>query len=344
MEIEAPDELLRPAIELAFVVAVTASRSQARVEVPAPLRPYLKLSKLPERALQPVRRVVDTNDAFREMLLPAATEDLVGRAGWLWLHRPDGWEAELAELVDEAVRADAGDIQEREERSARRRLESVQSALDHARSRALKAEATNARLRSELAAARKELAQLKRRPSPAVVAPTTTRAAPVADPPVRSPTPLKAPASRRAAVAIPGGLSLRSRPGVEAALRTPGLQLVVDGYNVTLRAWPELELAEQRQRLLDVLDELGARFGLRPVVVFDGASAAAGGGSRRFVHVQFSPAGVTADDDLVAHVRALPVETPVLAATSDQELARRLAGLGAEVITTEALLTACRRG
>src|SRR4051794_23473232 len=128
------------------------------------------------------------------MLLPAATEDLVGRPGWLWLHRPDGWEAELAELVDESVRSQVDEAHEREERSARRRLESVQSALDHARRRASKAEAENVRLRSELAAARKELAQLSRRPPaaggpavPAAVRANAPNTASPANPPSRSP-------------------------------------------------------------------------------------------------------------------------------------------------------------
>ncbi|MCU1346935.1 MAG: hypothetical protein JWL70_3201 [Acidimicrobiia bacterium] len=353
MTSEAPDELLRPAIELAFMVALGASRSHPTVRVPPPLRPFLKLTRLPERALRPVRRVVDNDEAFRELLLPAATEEVVGRAGWLWLHRPDGWETELSELVEatEVAREAQGD--EREATAAARRLEVMQAALDQARQRASNAEAEVVRLRAELADVRRELAPPPSAPSSsepsssdvAVDPPPTRQASAVPESSPPAPRPVAKPNAplRRSPVVVPGGLSLRAREGVEAALRTPDLLLVVDGYNVTLRAWPELELAEQRHRLLDVLEELGSRFKVHPVVIFDGASLVAGAGSRRYVHVQFSHHDVTADDELIEMVRGLPTTTPVLAVTGDQALRRRLTGLGAESIDSDALLAVVRR-
>jgi hypothetical protein len=118
----------------------------------------------------------------------------------------------------------------------------------------------------------------------------------IADPSPRAPVPpppakRKTSPRRRAPVEVPGGLSMRDRDAVAAALRTSDVRLAVDGYNVTLGAWPELTLAEQRERLLDVQEELGARFVLHPTVFFDGAHDITPSGTpRRFVRVQFSPA------------------------------------------------------
>ena len=38
---------------------------------------------------------------------------------------------------------------------------------------------------------------------------------------------------------VPSGLVADSPEGVEAILQTPGLVLVVDGYNLSMRAWPD---------------------------------------------------------------------------------------------------------
>ena len=57
-------------------------------------------------------------------------------------------------------------------------------------------------------------------------------------------------------------------------VREAGATVLVDGYNVTMAAWPDLALANQRERLVDALDELHARYGADVVVVFDGDDVA----------------------------------------------------------------------
>ena len=62
----------------------------------------------------------------------AVGEDDVGRAGWLWLTRPEGWHDELAALeADESARA-ADAAEQREERAATRRLAATEAALARA--------------------------------------------------------------------------------------------------------------------------------------------------------------------------------------------------------------------
>ncbi len=141
--------------------------SQGRPPVPAPatVRPFLRFQKLPDRALAPVRRAVEADDDLRERLASVVSDDdLVGRAGWLWLHRPEGWDAEVAALVVEAGRDDEADRETKDERSARRRVEAAERAAIHGR-------ATAEAARSEAGAARAELERERklRREAAAVV-------------------------------------------------------------------------------------------------------------------------------------------------------------------------------
>ncbi len=58
---------------------------------------------------------------------------------------------------------------------------------------------------------------------------------------------------------------------LDELLALPRVHLVVDGYNVTKTAWPDLPLERQRDRLLRGLAPLAARSGAEVTVVFDAA-------------------------------------------------------------------------
>ena len=96
---DVPDEVLRPGLELAFVVAVLGTRQRPPIPPPPSLKRFLRFQKLPSAALVPVRKVVEEDEAFRSRVAAVATEETVDRPSWLWLHRPEGWEAELAETA-----------------------------------------------------------------------------------------------------------------------------------------------------------------------------------------------------------------------------------------------------
>ena len=85
-------------------------RPHGRPVVPPPGPPcgrYLAFAKQTPRSLDAIARVVDADDEFRARVAGAVDEDQVGRAGWLWLARPDGWEGELAALeAESSARAD----------------------------------------------------------------------------------------------------------------------------------------------------------------------------------------------------------------------------------------------
>jgi predicted RNA-binding protein with PIN domain len=130
-------------------------------------------------------------------------------------------------------------------------------------------------------------------------------------------------------------------PGLlEELLRLPRAHLVVDGYNVTKNAWPELPLERQRDRLLTGAAHLLARTGAEITVVFDAAETR----NRplvtppRGVRVLFSPYGVIADDVIRDLVAAEPPGRGVVVASSDQAVARDVVAAGFRVVASAALV------
>ena len=145
-------------------------------------------------------------------------------------------------------------------------------------------------------------------------------------------------AVQRRALRLPGGVIASSAAAAEHLLRSGGAVLV-DGYNVAKLAWPDLQLADQRARLLDGLENVARRFGADVTVVFDGASVVgAHAGRRRMVRVAYSPAGVSADDVIRDEVRRFPTERVVIVVTNDAEIVTDVKSLGANVLPSNALI------
>jgi hypothetical protein len=125
-------------------------------------------------------------------------------------------------------------------------------------------------------------------------------------------------------------------------VRVPGCVLVVDGYNASLRRWPDEPIAEQRRRLGDALGALAARAGCDVHLVFDGTgdqgrrSPAA---PRARVRVTFTPADVEADDAILELVDRLPVDRVVVVASDDRRVRAGAAERGANVIGQEQLFS-----
>ncbi|HEX8802684.1 MAG TPA: NYN domain-containing protein, partial [Acidimicrobiales bacterium] len=132
----------------------------------------------------------------------------------------------------------------------------------------------------------------------------------------------------------------------EHLLRVPGVVLVVDGYNVSMTGWPTLDAPRQRERLASSLAELSARTSTDVELVFDGADVgvtALASAARSHVHVQFSPAGVEADDVVLDLVAQLPSGRPVVVASSDNRVRAGARRLGANLVHARQLLDLLRR-
>ena len=126
----------------------------------------------------------------------------------------------------------------------------------------------------------------------------------------------------------PGAASTSARPGDNAAsledlLRLPRAHLVVDGYNLTMGAWPSMPLEAQRSRLVQRLGALAARTGAEVTCVFDGADVSVPPPvtPAQGVRVLFSRYGQSADDLIRRLVVAEPEGRAVIVVSSDREVA-----------------------
>ena len=149
------DKLLRPALEVAVAVARAGEEDTPVVPAPVALRPFLHFAKLPVRAVVAARRAVDADHEFRARVAEAVSEDDVGRAGWLWLTRPPGWEAELDSLASGVAEAGEAAADRRAENEARRRLAGAEAATQRAEAAAATAQADSARATAALAEERR---------------------------------------------------------------------------------------------------------------------------------------------------------------------------------------------
>jgi predicted RNA-binding protein with PIN domain len=143
---------------------------------------------------------------------------------------------------------------------------------------------------------------------------------------------------RRRPIAIPGGLYGDSVAALEHVLRTPNARIVVDGYNLAKTAWPARELIDQRESCIAVLEDWVRRTAADVHVIFDGADVVGASGARRLVRVQYSPAGVTADDVIRSEVAALPASTPVVVVTNDQAIVNDVRAAGANTVPSDQFL------
>lgn len=417
---------MRPAVEAALAVARQGLTADPPVRPPPALRRYLGFSKLSAPALKAIARVVDTDDTFRVRVADEIDEARVGRAGVLWLTRPDGWADELAGLEAESAAAAAEQADTRDERDARRRLASARAAAERAtaaaqvraakldemraelaaeRARRTAAETRIAELEADLAereeargASSRRLAEVEARVAELLAQQKADRRRAAEPPPppatdvvaaedlrhirkavhsalhraeelaralrelessaladlddhdeavsTTSPeSPLDAAVERRRALPLPPGLRDDSVDAVDHLLRTPGMLLLVDGYNVSMVGWPEVPVHEQRKRLLAALDEKALRTGAPIEVVFDGAEVDTIGvrrQGRQLLRVRFSPPGVEADDVLLDLVEQLPPRRPVTVASSDKRVRAGARAHGANLLHARQLVAALR--
>lgn len=167
-----PDlRLIRDACHLALDVAFDGERADPPVPAPPGLRQMFGFRKLSKTSLTTIARAVDHDDDFRARVAAEATEEKVGRAGHLWLTRPEGWQEDAVWSAQPTAEADSVAVsklrrerdgaeakatrfqQAAEEAEAARRR--AQDQLDEARRRTREAE----RSRREAEARRAEVAE-----------------------------------------------------------------------------------------------------------------------------------------------------------------------------------------
>jgi len=153
---------LRSAIEYAVLIAAEGRRRRPPLAFPDELKPFLDGQHLSRRSLGKLRRAIDAASDFRKRLaatleLPEAA-DLVDAIGFLWLTRPEGWQADVDEALslrdDERRRRD----DERQARKDEKRRLAAEEARERLQTQLGERDARIERLRSELDDVRTRLA------------------------------------------------------------------------------------------------------------------------------------------------------------------------------------------
>ena len=140
--------------DLAVRVAVEGLALDPAEPVPVRLRPILRFRKFTAAARATVREVLESDDEFRARVVAVADEEDLGRYGWLWLTRPDGWEQELQAVPSDA--ASNGDLA-----SLERRLRGAEAAVERVRSERDAEREAAGRLRRRVASAEHDLAEAR---------------------------------------------------------------------------------------------------------------------------------------------------------------------------------------
>ncbi len=235
--------------------------------------------------------------------------------------------------------------------AARAAADDAEARLDREARRARDAERQVRELRRELAARNPAPPP----PAPSVALEDTAREAhrlaaaldalrAATDPPPSAPARPGRRTTRPARVPRPPGLDPDSVAGLDTMLRTRGVTLVVDGYNVSMRGWAEAPPALQRDGLVGALERLHLRLRCDVLVVFDGSDVETIPGRRHTgVRVVFSAADEEADPVVVRQVETLGSSRPVLVASSDRWVQDHAAEAGATVVSADTLLGLLRR-
>ncbi len=142
-------------------MARAGERERPSVPPPARLLPYLEFTRYPPAALDVARRVLDEDEAFRARVAASIDMAQVGEAGELFLVRPSGWDAALAEIEAAATSKAESQADDRQQRRATKQLQITKEALGEARRQAYAEAAAAGRLRAELQAEREAALELR---------------------------------------------------------------------------------------------------------------------------------------------------------------------------------------
>jgi predicted RNA-binding protein with PIN domain len=149
---------------------------------------------------------------------------------------------------------------------------------------------------------------------------------------------------RRVQPHLSGGMFADTAQGFDSMVRTPGVGLIVDGYNASMLAWPDASAAEQRERLGAALGELHLRTRCPITVVFDGADVGGVAPTRRpGVRTIFSPAADEADTIIIKELAVLPKTVPIVVASTDAWVREHAQHEGAVVVSARTLLESLGR-
>lgn len=293
-----------------------------------------------EEAARMVRRAEKRREAAEQAAARTRAE-LVALADRLAEREREIAELRAAQRFAEGELAAARDDVAAAKRAARHAADRAEadrqrlSAMEVQRDDALARAADSERQRDELLSARAERAGIE--VSPAQVTELRALASSARTMADRLAALVAVPGPVRKPVPLPGNAARDSRRATEFLVTLPNVLVLIDGYNVAKLTWPDLSLAEQRDRMLDAVDTVARRYGSEIAVIFDGADViGAHAAQRRLARVRYSPSGITADDIIRAEVASLDASRPVVVVTNDAAIRRDVAAAGANLIASGA--------
>ena len=157
----------------------------------------------------------------------------------------------------------------------------------------------------------------------------------------------------RTALTVPKGRLEDAPETLDAWLKTPGITLLVDGYNVTRShsGFGHLGLEQQRERLRELLKKLSNRLKTTTVLVWDGGEVApgtkrpkAGYLTEEYSEPDRSGTGTDkdrADRHIEQLLKDLPLD-PVVLATNDRGLQDEAREQGATIASSDQILALLR--
>lgn len=147
-------EELREALLKAVEVARAGAKEKPPIDPPIRLKQILAFKKFSARAMEQVRAVVEADEEFRARVVADVDEEAMGRIGWLWLTRPDGWEQQYAELAIAAERETEQAADAQGTKALEQRLQRAEAALEKAERQRKRADADRDAAKAEAAQAR----------------------------------------------------------------------------------------------------------------------------------------------------------------------------------------------
>ena len=113
--------------------------------------------KLSRTSIVTIQKAIDRDDDFRARVAAQATEEAVGRAGHLWLTRPDGWEDDPVWTDDPREVVDPAALSK-----LRRERDGAEAKAERFREAAEESESARRRAADQLDVARREVHQAER--------------------------------------------------------------------------------------------------------------------------------------------------------------------------------------
>ena len=138
----------------------TKQQPEPTVEPPPALKAFTRWTSRKRLADDKMLAALDDDDTFRTRITELLDPDTAGELGWLWLTRPEGWDIQIAGIIETTEsELDA----EQAERSHRDRVKALENRVKNTERKAATASKRRAQAAAEIRTAKRALSAAQRR-------------------------------------------------------------------------------------------------------------------------------------------------------------------------------------